>query len=140
MEPSHTYGSWLFPGGDVPQTSRRNKLEKKFQVIMAVSLNGNHYFGVLGANEAINSERYVAFLGNLTDFLANQNNPILPENMRLLMDNARPHTAANTIAYLENLNVRLLRQPPYSPDCNICDRYIFPRLESKRDSDNINFT
>ena len=103
-------------------------------------MNGNHYFEVLGANEAINSERYVAFLGNLINFLANQNDTILPENMRLLMDNARPHTAANNIAYLENLNVRLLRQPPYSPDCNTCDRYIFHGLESKRDGDNINFT
>ena len=32
-------------------------------------------------------------------------------------------------------NVRLLKQPPYSPDCNLCDCYAFPRLESVRKSD-----
>ena len=47
-------------------------------------------------------------------------------------DIARPHRSIQTEAYLENNNVRLLRQPAYSPDCNICDFYIFPRLESAR--------
>ena len=27
----------------------------------------------------------------------------------------------------------LLRQVPYSPDSNLCDSYVFPRLESIRD-------
>lgn len=139
MKPSHTYGTWVFPGGDVTQTPRRSQLEKKFHVIVAVTTIGKHYFEVLSANETINSERYVTFLENLETFLMAQDEPILPENMRLLQDNARPHTAANTIAYIENRNIRLLRQPPYSPDCNVCDRFIFPRLESRRDNQNANF-
>ena len=31
------------------------------------------------------------------------------------------------------MNIRLLWQPPYSPDLNMCDSYIFPRLESIHD-------
>ena len=26
----------------------------------------------------------------------------------------------------------MLKQPPYFPGCNMCDRYIFPRLEALR--------
>jgi hypothetical protein len=36
------------------------------------------------------------------------------------------------MTFLSAKNVRLLKQPPYSPDCNLCDRYIFARLESLR--------
>ena len=32
--------------------------------------------------------------------------------------------------HIESRNIRHLRQPPYSPDVNLCDRYIFPRLEA----------
>ena len=60
-------------------------------------------------------------------------NLILPENMRLQHDNAKPHTALVTATHIEEMNIRLLRQPPYSPDLNMCDSYIFPRLESIRD-------
>ena len=26
----------------------------------------------------------------------------------------------------------MIKQPPYSPDTNLCDRFVFPRLESIR--------
>ena len=47
-------------------------------------------------------------------------------------DNARPHTAATTRAFLDNNNVVTLKQPAYSPDFNLCDRWVFGRLELNR--------
>ena len=54
--------------------------------------------------------------------------------MRLIQDNARPHVSSTTLEYLQGNNVRLIKQPAYSPDCNLCHRYIFNfnRLEAKR--------
>lgn len=125
-------GSWLSAGGDEPlrQTARRSPMEKKFLVIIAVSQKGQHYFEVLERNQNIDAQRYMQFITNLINFLQRLPNPLNPENMRLQHDNARPHTARDTAEYLENLNVRLIRQPPYSPDVNLCDRYVFPRLEA----------
>ena len=54
--------------------------------------------------------------------------------MRLQHDNARPHTARATAQHIEEQNIRLLRQPAYSPDTNLCDRYLFPRLEAIRNT------
>lgn len=133
--PSNRIGCWVTPGGDEPvrQTARRNNMEKKLLVIIAVSSHGKHYYEILPRNQSIDSERYIHFLDNMELFYRNLQTPILFENMRLLHDNARPHRSRLTEAHLENKNVRLLRQPTYSPDCNICDRYIFPRLEAVRD-------
>ena len=52
--------------------------------------------------------------------------PILPENMRLQHDNARTHTPQLTQKYIEGRNTRIIRQPAYSRDLNLCDRYVFP--------------
>ena len=32
-------------------------------------------------------------------------------------------------------NIRLLKQPAYSPDVNMCDRFVFPRLEALRETE-----
>ena len=121
---------------EIRQSARRSSMEQKFLVVIAVSQRGQHYFEILQRNESINADRYIEFLTNLVNYFRTQPNPILPENMRLQHDNARPHTARATAEHIEDMNIRLLRQPPYSPDLNLCDRYIFPRLEALRSNFN----
>ena len=48
------------------------------------------------------------------------------------MDNTRPHTAARTQEYLTRSGATLLKQSPYSPDLNLCDRFLFTRLQEHR--------
>ena len=45
------------------------------------------------------------------------------------MDNARPHTAVITPQYLAAMGLRLVYQSPYSPELNLCDRFLFTRLK-----------
>ena len=52
-------------------------------------------------------------------------------------NNARPHTAAHTTAFLEWRGVTVVRQP-YSPDLNACDRWLFKH--SKKHSRKMKFT
>ena len=47
------------------------------------------------------------------------------------MDNGRPHTAALTQNYLTSRSVKLVKQSPYSPDMNLCDRYLFRHLKKE---------
>lgn len=137
LKPKNTIGAWVQPFGDVEQiqTAKRSSMERKYLVIMAVSQKGVHYYEILPINQSINAERYILFIENMTAFFQNQNQDqrILPHNMRLQQDNARPHVAQATLQYFEDQNIRLLRQPPYSPDVNLCDRFIFPRLEALRE-------
>ena len=51
----------------------------------------------------------------------------------LLVENARPHTAARTQVKIENLSRKLLTHPPYSPDLALSDFHLFgPLKESMR--------
>ena len=116
----------MTPNGDGGlQTPKRSTMEKKFMAIVAVSLRGQHYFEVLQRNESLNSERYVEFLTHMATYFAEMVNPVRFENMRLIQDNARPHVSSTTLEYLQGNNVRLIKQPAYSPDCNLCDRRTF---------------
>ena len=108
------------------------QLDTKFMVIVAVSLRREHYFELLNVNECVNAERYIEFLARMEAHFMKLHNPILPENMRLQHDNATHHTAQLTQKYIEGRNTRIIRHPTYSPDLNLCDRYVFTRLEASR--------
>ena len=132
LRPKNKIGSWISPSGDQIQTARRTPMDKKFMAIVAVTTRGHHFFKVLDRNQAVNSDLYISFLNEMQTAFAQLPYPIRWRNMCLIQDNARPHTSNATTAHLVTKGVRLLKQPPYSPDCNICDRYIFPRLEALR--------
>lgn len=134
LRPRNVVGNWLSEAGDVPirQTARRSTMENKYLAIVAVSQKGKHYYEVLERNVTVNADLYIGFLTRMERYFRELQNPILPENMRIQQDNATPHTAHRTAAHMEEMNIRWVRQPPYSPDLNLCDRYIFPRLEAVR--------
>jgi transposase len=47
----------------------------------------------------------------------------------LFHDNARPHTAAHTVATLRALKFEVLKHPPYSPDLAPSDFHLFGHLK-----------
>jgi len=129
--PRNDIGSWIGAHGDVErlQTPRRRSVEKKWLVFVAVTLNGVHYFEICEGN--VNAEKYIQYLKNMGQYFAT-NAHIQMENMALVQDNARPHVAATTLEFIAEKNIRLVKQAPYSPDTNMCDRFVFPRLEALR--------
>ena len=46
------------------------------------------------------------------------------------MDNARPHTARKVQDFLRERDVTTILQSPYSPDLNLCDRFLFVWLKN----------
>ena len=53
-------------------------------------------------------------------------------------DNARPHKSHFTTNFIETAGLRLLSQPPYSPDMNLQDRFVFRNMENARKDITIN--
>ncbi|QQP49304.1 Transposase, partial [Caligus rogercresseyi] len=45
------------------------------------------------------------------------------------VDNARPHTATDTREFLTRRDVEPVKQSPYSPSLNLCDRFLFRKLK-----------
>ena len=57
--------------------------------------------------------------------------PIKLRQLLWQMDNAKPHTAATVSEFLEKQHITKIFQSPYSPDLNLCDRFLFPWLKSE---------
>ena len=63
-------------------------------------------------------------------FLNLKKDKIASKNLGLLqMDNAIPHSAERTQTYLEQNGVQIVPQSPYTPDFNLCDRFLFTRWQ-----------
>ncbi len=54
----------------------------------------------------------------------------LERHMWLLHDNARPHTAHQTVTTLAESRIRIMTHPPYSPDLAPSDFFLFPKLKA----------
>ncbi len=52
-------------------------------------------------------------------------------NFLLHHNNATPHVAAKTLAFIGELNINLLPHPEYSPDLAPCDYLIFPFIKKQ---------
>ncbi|QQP32449.1 Uncharacterized protein FKW44_024150 [Caligus rogercresseyi] len=46
-----------------------------------------------------------------------------------MWDNACPHTATDTREFLTQRDVEPVKQAPYLPDLNLCDRFLFRKLK-----------
>lgn len=128
---------WVDPDGDRPTVAKRSAMEVKFMAMVAVTFHGISYSKVLPRNTTIDSDIYITFLEEAmaafsTYELQISRKAVRWENSTIQHDNARPHVSRATTEFIEGKNSVLLKQPPYSPDTNILDRMVFPKLEMER--------
>lgn len=116
---------WVAADGDRPTIARRTISDMKFHIIVACNFVGDFRFQVLQRNQSINAERYADFLQTILNMKR-------IGHLDLMHDNARPHVAVKTQAFCEEHGIKILRQPPYSPDMNLLDRFVFRNLEFDR--------
>ncbi|QQP53989.1 Uncharacterized protein FKW44_006654 [Caligus rogercresseyi] len=62
-------------------------------------------------------------------FLSLKKDKIRLKDCLLMWDNARPHTATDTREFLTRRDVEPVKQSPYSPNLNLCDRFLFRKLK-----------
>ena len=86
------------------------------------------YYKLLRPNTTIDSKLYCEQLRNLT--LALQANRPERRKVRLLHDNAKPHTSKITRQKLEELGWKILSHPPYSSDLASSDYHLFHSLRN----------
>ncbi|UYV80174.1 PPP6R2 [Cordylochernes scorpioides] len=77
----------------------------------------------------INSDRYCKTLKQLRRAIQNKRRGMLTKGVRFHHDNARPHTARQTTALIEEFEWELVSHPPYSPDVAPSDFHFFPELK-----------
>jgi hypothetical protein len=118
---------------DTAMTTRKTLLSVIF------TANKKFYVQATEKSETIDSEYFVNFLrscGNKWCML--RSDPTHLSDLLLQFDNARPHVSSITKQFLSRRQVNTLWQAPYSPDLNLCDRWLFKWL--KKEFQNTEFT
>ena len=93
-----------------------------------VTLDEIAWKGFLERGNTVNSENYCELLTQVKKDIKNKRRGLQSRGV-ILQDNARPHTAARTLAKIEDLGWKLLTHPPYSPDLAPSDFHLFGPLE-----------
>ena len=97
---------------------------------VCLSLNGRFSTGVTPYGEAVDSAKCVEFFKRTRELWRKRRvNPTSFQSLLLQMDNAPAHTARHTQTYLASTGVTLVKQAPYSPDLNLCDRFLFRSMK-----------
>lgn len=124
---------------ELPESEPKGDLHPK-KVMLSIwwDFQGVIYFELLPPNTTINAQLYCSQLDNLKNVL-HAKRPEL-RKVRLLHDNAKPHTAKITRQKLEEFGWEVLPHPAYSPDLAPSDYHLFRSLQNhlskKRYSDN----
>ncbi|GFW50357.1 histone-lysine N-methyltransferase SETMAR [Trichonephila clavipes] len=85
---------------------------------------------LLSPGMTINAAAYCQTLKCLRRAIQNKRRGMLTNGVRLLHDNARPHTALVSKALLKQFKREVLDHPPYSPDLAPSDFHLFRYLKS----------
>lgn len=109
----------------------RPALTKEKSLLLAIyTANGKFNVMTLPNGVTINSERYCSFLKDTGEkWRRLHSDPTRLSEIHLQQDNARPHVSIESRQFIQSRNISLIPQPPYSPDFNMLDRWVFAYLK-----------
>ncbi|MEL7308125.1 MAG: transposase, partial [Pseudomonadota bacterium] len=131
--------AWVAHGETRPTVIRDSSMTKR-KTLLSVIFTPNKKFHVQGtcSNETIDADYFINFLHTTGEkWRSLRSDPTRLNQLLIQFDNARPHASKKTKEFLTRRGIQTLWQPPYSPDLNLCDRWLFDRL--KREIKKITF-
>lgn len=121
---------WKSPRSPRKQKFRADRSKGKVMLEVFFDIKGIVHFEFIPEGRTVNKNLYVEILRRLRDSIRRKR-PELWEakNWILHHDNAPAHRSFMVSEYLTKSQVRVLPQPPYSPDLAPADFYVFPRMK-----------
>lgn len=118
---------WVFEGDSRPTKIQQAKSVAKQMIACFFSKSGHVCTVLLNNKRTVNAEWYTTTCLPTVFEKVRETRP----RSRILLhhDNASPHTAKKTKAFLSSENVETVAHPPYSPDLAPCDFYLFPKIK-----------
>jgi len=122
--------TWKHPESPVPKKFKQTISSKKVMATVFWDAQGILLIEFLSKNETINADRYIETLKKLKEKIRfKRRGQLRSGNVKLLHDNATPHSAGKTKAWLEKYKWEVLEHPPYSPDLAPSDFFLFGPLK-----------
>ena len=125
--------AWLPKHGgiDRPQITRPSTMTvKKTLVLFVFTCDKKLNVQALEYGTMIDSDVYIQFCHQTGEkWRVLRQNPTTLKSLKWQHDNAKAHSSKATKEFFERRHVPLVFQSPYSPDFNICDRWLFKELK-----------
>jgi transposase len=134
FDPCHTKSenrTWITQGAPRHQVARPHLTPRKTLLVTVISPGLRYNVKALPRGSTLDSSGYIEFMretGNKWRSL--RSNPIHLNEVLWMHDNARPHTSAAVRQFMETRDMKTVWQSPYSPDYNLCDRWVFSNMKS----------
>lgn len=123
--------AWLQRTQPRPQVVRRTLADKKVMLLVAFTPSKRFSITAVPSSERIDANRIVEFVRHTGDlWRCLRSNPIKLSEVLWHWDNARPHSARVVKDFMESRGISMVFQSPYSPDFNLCDRFLFNWLKA----------
>ena len=118
-----------------PIKALQNRSTKKVMITVFFDHKGVVMQEFKPPQESITAETYCATLAVLKERIRRKRKELWggargEHSFFLHHDNASPHTATPTLAFIGSSGIDMVPHPPYSPDLAPCDFFLFPRLKS----------
>ncbi|KAI6653105.1 Transposase [Oopsacas minuta] len=115
--------AWLAPDQKCPRLVQPQLTNRKALIILAFIGDRKFSVALSRPKGTINAKVYIDFIQSTGErWRKLHTNPIKLCELWWQHANARPHTARATMEYLKRRDMMLIKQSPYSPDLNQCDR------------------
>ncbi|UYV68008.1 hypothetical protein LAZ67_5002776 [Cordylochernes scorpioides] len=121
---------WKLPHEPRPKKARQVRSNVKVLLTVFFDCRGVVHHEFLPQGRTVNKEYYLQVMRNLREAIR-QKLPDLWKNKNWLLhhDNAPAHTSLLVRDFLAKNNTLMMPQPPYSPDLDPCDFFLFPKLK-----------
>ncbi|KAK7575531.1 hypothetical protein V9T40_011817 [Parthenolecanium corni] len=120
---------WCAPGEPAPKKAKTERVTAKIMATVFWDSHGILLIRYMPRKSTINSTAYCEVLRALRHEIGRKR-PNLPQDQVILLhDNARPHTAQATQNQLKKFGWSIMTHPPYSPDLAPSDFHLFPALK-----------
>lgn len=123
--------AWIRHDQARPQVVRRGMSDRKVMLLVAFTPSGRFSISAMPPGVHVDSTRIIDFVrrtGDLWRQLRSQ--PIHLNELLWQWDNARPHSAQSVKEFMQRRGITTVFQSPYSPDLNLCDRFLFNWMKS----------
>ncbi len=120
---------WRAPGQPATTKPREVPSAQKRMLSVFWDMEGVILMKWLEKGKTINAQYYCEVLKELREAIKSNRRGKLSKGILLQHDNARPHTAGQTLQAIDQLGFTTLPHPPYSPDLAPSDYWLFSEMK-----------
>lgn len=131
IEKRQSSATWVEQGQKPQVIAKRSQYEPKSMISVFFKTTGPVLVDCLDKGQTIDHIYYIEnCLKSVVKQIFKERPKSGTNSIKLLHDNARPHTHSCVKEYLESVGIKIIPHPPYSPDLAPCDYWLFEKIKS----------